>query len=191
MTMNYDKFIDGIEDIFATFGKKRPEDRVVEAIYKRIKDLPDSFMDFAVKHFDDMEKLPQNIGRHLFRELWPEYLERNPEMKKSEYACCPNCDPDLPGWRKVYEQETTGWGEQVWKPIIVRCACGNAPNPRHEQIHTDFELESMGYKLRLEYTPEQMERFQKWRVSFEKQLDSQNQKILEQEENEDAMMEDF
>lgn len=189
--LNYEKFYDGIEDIFAAFGKKTPEDKTIQAIYKRIQTLPDAFMDYAVKHFEDQEQLPKNMGRYLFRELWPEYLERNPEMKRSEVDCCPNCISDIPGWRKVYKQETTGWGEQVWKPIIARCACGNAPNPGHEPVYTDFELENMGYKLKLEFTPEQKEMHETWRASFKEDLDGQNQKIMEQDENEDAIMEDF
>lgn len=191
MAMNYDKFIDGIEGIYAIFGKNRPDDRIIQAIFKRIKDLPDSFIAFAVKHFEDQEQLSKNMGRYLFRDLWPEYLERNPELKKMDVACCHKCCSDLPGWRKIYKQETTGWGEKVWKPVIVRCACGNALNPRHEPVYSDFELENMGYKLKLEYTPEQRQEFEIWRNCFKKSLEKQDLKIQEQEAIENAMTEDF
>lgn len=147
MAMDYDKFLEGIEDIFATFGRKRPDDRIVEIIYRRIIDLPDSFMDFAIKHFEDEESLPKNLGKFLLRDLWPDYLERNPDLKFKEIQCCPKCSPDIPGWRKVYIQEMTGWGEKVWKPVIMRCSCGNAPNPRHEKVYTDLELQESGYSL--------------------------------------------
>lgn len=189
--MNKDVFISGIENIYDFFGRKKPEPRHIEIIFRQIKDLPDSFMDFAVKHLEMSESLPRNMGRYFFRELWPEYLERNPEMKKSENSCCLNCDPDLPGWRKIYKQETTGWGEKVWKPVIVRCTCGNALNPRHEPVYSDFELENMGYKLKLEYTPEQKQEFEIWRNCFKKSLEKQDLKIQEQEAIENAMPEDF
>lgn len=153
MGMSYDRFFDGIEEIFAAFGKKMPEDRVVQAIYKRVRSLPDGFMDFAVRHFEDEEQLPKNMGHYLLRDLWPEYLSRNPDLKSHEYARCEKCDPNLPGWRKVYAQETTGWGESFLTPVIVRCACGNAPNPNHERVYSDCELEDAGLAFSLPYDP--------------------------------------
>lgn len=147
--MNYDKFYQGLEDIYNTFGKKMPEANVVERIFSRVKDLPDRFMQYAVKHFEDQEKLPQNMGMYLFRNLWPDFLDSNPNMKSTlDVASCPKCDPNIPGYRKIYEQEKTGWGETVWKPVLVRCACGNAPNPRNEPVYTDSELEAKGYALK-------------------------------------------
>lgn len=190
ITMNYDKFIDGIEEIYATFGKKRPEDQIIQAIYKKIKNLPDSFIDFAVNHFEDEEKLPQNIGHYLFRELWPKYLERNPVMKKSEFSCCPNCIPDIPGWRKVYKQEKTGWDELIWKPVIVRCACGNALNPRHEPVYSDFELENMGYSLKFELSDEVKEKYRLQREMLRQKLEAANNKVRDSEENFATMKEE-
>lgn len=147
--MNYDNFYDGIEDIYATFGKKMPETKVLERIYDRVKQLPDGFIDFAAKRVEDLEKLPQNIGMYLLRELWPDYLEKHSELKsRLDLACCPRCCPDLPGWRKIYQPEVTGWGEETYKPVIIRCTCGNAPNPNHEKVYQDYELENMGFRLK-------------------------------------------
>lgn len=161
--MDYQKFMDGIEEVYAIFGKKVPDTKIVESIYKRIKKLPERFMDYAVKHFEDEENLPRNIGRYLLRELLPEFLNKNPDLKSCEIECCPKCDPSVPGWRKVYEHEKTGWGDMIWKPILVRCACRNAPNPRNEPVYTNSELEDKGYSLTIPFHFEPEDLPEAWR----------------------------
>lgn len=108
--MNIMVFQEGLERIYATFARKFPEnDRIPEAIYRRVARLPDAFMDFAVARIEDMEKLPANLGRYLFRDLWPEYLDANPELRERRYEQqgCPNCKHDNPGRRLVYEPDGT------------------------------------------------------------------------------------
>lgn len=153
--MNFRKFTDGIEEIYAIFGKKVPEDRILNLVFKRIENLPDAFMDFAVRHFEDQENLPRNLGRYLFRELWPQYLELHPELRsKSEDVYCPHCDMacGIPGRRRVWRLEHLPWGDE-YEPVLVRCACGNGPNLTNEPIYSDFELESMGFILKNPYPP--------------------------------------
>lgn len=164
--MNKDVFISGIENIYAIFGRKKPEPRHIEIIYKRVKDLPPAFMDFVVNHFENQDNLPKNMGAYLYHELWPLYLERNPELKSHEVARCNNCIPDIPGWRKVYKTDVDENGRTTWESKIIRCSCGSAPNPRNEKIFTDMELLNMGYKFKIEYTAEEEIYFQEWRNKY-------------------------
>lgn len=162
--MDLEKFSDGIEEIYAIFNKKMPEDRAKEVVYRRIKDLPPQFMDFAIRHFEDQETLPRNMGYYLKRVLWPEFLDKNPDMKsKTDYSCCPQCLPELPGWRRVWGAEMTGWGELVYLPLEVRCACGNARNPRNEPIMTDDELIAKGFFLENPYGHKKQDAPESWK----------------------------
>lgn len=150
--MEYSHFLDMLEKIYATFGKRLPQSAVIDRIYDRVGQLPDSFMDFALKYFEDQDDLPKNMGGFLINNLWPEYLANHPELRaRHEVKCCPLCDIDLPGWRRVYEPEITGWGRKVYKPVHVRCTCGGYPNPNQERVYQDFELEQMGYKIDCPY----------------------------------------
>lgn len=145
--MDLNTFSDSVERIFAIFNKKMPDDRVIETIYKRVKDLPSDFMDFAVRHFEDQENLPRNLGRYLYRELWPEYLSENPE-NRAHVELCPNCLPEMPGYRKVWRKESYCNGEKEdWFPLVIRCSCGIAPNPRKDPVYSDRELLDMGLSL--------------------------------------------
>lgn len=146
--MQIETFQDGLDEIYSIFGKKAPEERIASTIYKRIRNFPDKFMKYAIEHFENQEKLPSNLIYYLKQILWPEFLERNPELKSNiNYSICPQCNPDLPGWRRVWMAELTGWDEIVYVPVDVRCSCGNARNPRNEPIFTDNELLANGFYL--------------------------------------------
>lgn len=160
--MTLQEFASGIEEIYAIFGKKSPEDKVNEIIYRRVMNLPPEFMTFAVRHFEEQETLPRNMGFYLTKILWPEYLERNPHLKSyEEKQLCPNCLEEMPGFRRVYAKEETAQGV-VWVPMEVRCQCGIAPNPRNDPIYSDWDLEKMGLKLKCPY-PDVQFMAAKWR----------------------------
>lgn len=145
--MTLQEFTTGIEEIYAIFGKKSSEERVNEIVYRRVMNLPPEFMTFAVRHFEDQESLPRNMGYYLKQILWPEFLDKNPDLRSNQQrACCPNCCPEMPGWRRVFRIEKTALGD-FWTPEIVRCACGNAPNPRGEKVMSDYELVQCGFSL--------------------------------------------
>lgn len=156
-------FMDGLNEIFSFFGRKMPDNRICESIFRRVKELPPEFMAFAVRHFEDQESLPRNMGYYLSRILWPEYLEKNPGMRANEISCCPMCIPELPGWRRAWVEEMTGWGEKVYKPVDVRCTCGNARNPRNEAIMDDFELMANGFILENPYNGKYQSNPGSWR----------------------------
>lgn len=136
--MNYDYFLAGIEDIYAIFGKKRPSEQTIKMIYKRIVTCPENFIDFTINYFEDQDALPPNMGRFLIRELWPNFLDKHPELRAREYThSCPKCVPDIPGYRKVWDPHGMSH--------IVRCSCGNAPNPDGDQILEDEDWLAMGW----------------------------------------------
>lgn len=182
--LDYDKFFNGMEDIYAAFGKKMPEDKIVQAIYKRVKTLPDAFMDFALKCLEDEEKLPQNLGRYLFRNLWPEYLALHPELKAIEdIACCSKCAPDMPGYRKVWQPELV-LGQEDYTPRIIRCTCGNAPNPKKEPIFTDDQLLNMGWLIKSPYADKYPTMPGKWRnvIGKEGEMRQEHKEYLARQE---------
>lgn len=78
-----------LKKIYAIHGKKAPENfDVVDAIYERVETLPPEFMDYAIEKFQDMEKLPANMGKFLKVDLWPEYLSENPQLRaRASYEC--------------------------------------------------------------------------------------------------------
>lgn len=144
--MNKMVFSQCLNEIFSMFGRRMPDQRICAMIFKRVEILPDNFMYFAVSHFEDQEKLPSNMGYYLKRILWPEYLNKNPELRSNQYSCCPKCIQGMPGYRQVWEYEKTAVGN-FWTPKIIRCTCGNAPNPRNERIFSDYELLQYGFSL--------------------------------------------
>lgn len=146
--MEYSHFLDMLEKIYATFGKRLPQSAVIDRIYDRVGQLPDSFMDFALKHFEDQDDLPKNMGGFLLNNLWPECLANHPELRaRNEKQCCPLCDNGNPGWRRVWRPVKTAWGKEAFLPEHVRCSCGGYPNPNQEKVYSDWELEDMGYRL--------------------------------------------
>lgn len=149
-----------LEKIYATFGKRLPTENVCDAIFERIKDFPDDFLDYAYRRFQDMPQLPQNLGYCLRRELWPEYLEKNPDLRAGRsYETCPKCIKCMPGYRKAYAPD--------YSPVIVRCTCGNAPNPNHEPIPTDAELTAKGFYIKRPYCYRNDDLPLKWRRAIE------------------------
>lgn len=149
--MEYRIFEDAMKEIYATFGKKTPEYNVMQAVYKRVKDLPDKFITFCERHFQNQNDLPKNFGKFVMDELWPKFLDRNPELKGQRlYGCCPNCISRIPGFREVYEPFLFK-GEIHYTPRIFRCPCGNAPNPNNDPAPTDDELLAHGWLLKLPY----------------------------------------
>lgn len=146
-------FTNAAELIFAAHGKKLPSTEILDAIYRRISELPPDFLTFAVRHLEDAVDLPKNLGRYLLRELWPEYLEKHPEQRAmQERQCCPLCAPELPGWRKI-------WGPAPdYQCRIVRCTCGNARALLDEPVLSDAEWQARGYftEMPFHYTPDNL-----------------------------------
>lgn len=164
--MNYDVFETGMEEIFATFGKKKPETYILKAIYKRVESLPPEFMSYCVGYFEEQKELPKNFGLCLVHDVWPQFLAKHPEMKASNaYGRCNNCLPQIPGFREVYEPFMLD-GELRYTPRIFRCPCGNAPNPNNDPAPTDAELLSHGWLLKMPFSHTKEETLARWGKVF-------------------------
>lgn len=69
------EFEEGMDAIYAIFGKRSPEGRVLDVIWERIRWFPDGFMAYAKQCLENEEKLPVNLGRYLVDEVWPAYRQ--------------------------------------------------------------------------------------------------------------------
>ena len=100
-------FDDAMDLVFAAFQKPAPRSAVLEAIFKRVSDLPDEFIIWAADALQDEEKLPQNLGRELLR-MYPAWKAENvPACQPDPYANEASGDPNCPdcrgtGWHYVY-----------------------------------------------------------------------------------------
>ena len=63
-----------MDEVFAAFQKPRPRDAVLNVIFKQVESLPDDFVAWAAEQLQDSDKLPLNVGRHLRKTLYPEWL---------------------------------------------------------------------------------------------------------------------
>ncbi|MGE9985390.1 hypothetical protein [Desulfovibrio sp. SGI.169] len=122
--MNKFHFSNKLRGIYAAFGKAYPGTSVAEAIFKRVESMPDGFMDYALERLENQPDMPKNLGYHLRHALWPEYLEKHPQLKATEsQGGCHNCSPDMPGFFWAWEADG--------KRYCLKCAC----NPRSDLAH--------------------------------------------------------
>lgn len=115
--------------VFAAHGKTFPRKEIADAIFFRVDGLPDEFMSWAAAQLEDFDKLPANLGRSLRRELWPEYLDKHPELRVHErQQRCNNCSPDLDGFFWAWNLDGTRY--------CLKCACNARPEMTHWQSWT-------------------------------------------------------
>lgn len=138
--MQYETFLDGYREILATFGKtSTPAPILIDAVFKRVRALPDAFMAYAVKRIQDMEKLPANFGAFLRNELWPDYLDANPQMRaRGQEFSCHRCKQGSPGLKAFYSPD----GE------THICACDCCTDKRRIDLlgkFPDEELRARGF----------------------------------------------
>lgn len=121
--MNYQEtFKPEIRNIYAAHGKSAPSDTVVLAVWDRVKDFPDAFMAWAAARLRDEEKLPPNVGLELERNLYPAWRAETGQPRQRRH-CCPDCDPQMPGFFYVWRLETGGYV----RCGVQRCLCNNDP----------------------------------------------------------------
>lgn len=139
--MTGEHFLEKLREIYGTFGKNMAPNHVQDAIFRRVRDLPDAFMDFALRKLENEVSLPANLGRHLRLELWPDYLDENPQLRAATVpAGCPRCASGNPGIRNYWEADGT--------PHTCRCICNTDPRTAGQWTPTDAELLSLGFYLR-------------------------------------------
>lgn len=105
--MDRQNFDNAMNEAFAAFQKPQPRPAVLDAIFKRVSDLPDEFLAWAVDALADGEKLPANLGREL-RRMFPAWkAENTPVAQHDPWANECSGDPNCPdcggtGWHYVY-----------------------------------------------------------------------------------------
>lgn len=151
--MREDYFYEKLREIYATFSKAFPAGHISAAIFKRVQNLPDDFMDYALTRLENDVSLPQNLGRYLRMELWWDYLEKHPEQSAYYQPIgCFRCK-NQPGIRLYWEPDGT--------VHPCKCVCNMDPRIAHISAPTDAELLALGYFLEnpcpvTSYMPKQM-----------------------------------
>lgn len=116
--MKRELFEDCIDRIFAAFGKREPECRIMEAIWERVSYFPDSFMEYAEKTLKDEDKLPTNLGKYLAIDLWPEFLGDHPELIAAKRHNCDYCDGS--GYYHVWRNDDSAYNGTEYQ---LKCVC--------------------------------------------------------------------
>lgn len=127
--MNEYHFCGNLREIYAVFGKAYPAKHISDAIFRRVETMPDGFMDYALERLENQPDMPRNMGYHLRHVLWPEYLEKHPELRAGEgRRRCNNCSPDLLGFFWAWDVDG--------KRYCLKCACNDRPDVAHMQAWT-------------------------------------------------------
>ena len=139
--MDNQQFGAWIRELYSIFGKNNPSEPIMSAIYRRVEHLPDDFLDYAMSRLEDSEKLPANLGRELYRVLWPEYLEKHPELRGQEASrqACPSCSPDTPGF-------FWAWALNGHR-YLLKCACNSRQDLAHLDAWTHERAMQAGLRL--------------------------------------------
>lgn len=122
--MNRQTFDSAMGEVFAAFQKPAPRPAVLDAIFKRVEELPDEFVYWAADVLQDEEKLPMNLGREL-RLMYPAWkAETTPVAQPDPYANEVSGDPNCPdchgaGWHYVYPVNC----RPGTAPYAVPCLC--------------------------------------------------------------------
>ena len=126
--------------IYAAFSKNPPTKTMRDTLFKRIEHLPDGFMIYARQQLQELESLPQNLGRYILRHLWPDYLDAHPELRsrRQEYSCS-LCNQDTPGFRRVYSADFR-------ECTLRKCPCNHDPRRASAIAWTDDLIHERGLR---------------------------------------------
>lgn len=125
--MERTKFDRVMNGVFASFQKQQPRQAVLDAIYEKVADFPDDFIDWAADKLKEKESLKPNIGLELKR-MWPAFLaETTPAKPFDPYANESSGDPDCPeckgtGWFYVYPTSPKLYKPGL-APYAIPCLC--------------------------------------------------------------------
>ena len=133
------QFLSWMKTLYGTFGKAASQAHVVDAAYRRVEGMPDAFFTFALEKLEDLDALPQNLGRELRTVLWPEYLAAHPE-KRSYADTCPECNGQGAIIVRIADpQGRPGYGRD--RAFRCVCAVGNDEGWTWGRIRERYELE--------------------------------------------------
>lgn len=137
--MDRQSFTYWLQRIYAAFDKT-PTAGTMSAVFRRVDGLPDGFFEYAAARLEDRESLPRNLGRELRHVLWPEYLEKNPQLRARTVACR-DCDLATPGFFIAWDAKGKSW--------FFKCACNQDRRHENEQAWTRRQAQEAGYSLTL------------------------------------------
>ena len=143
--MNEASFTAYMGRIYAAFGKNMPSQAIRDAVFRRVEKFPEAFMAYAEKRLIDMDSLPQNLGRYLAQELWPDYKSANPLMGEwRKLEPCSLCHPDMPGFRRVYSADFS-------ECFIWKCPCNRDLRYASQVAWTDELIAKKGLHTHQEW----------------------------------------
>lgn len=136
--MDVKHFEAGMTRIYSIFGKSAPKPEVLEAVWDRVHDMPDAFLDYAIVLVRDEDMLPRNLGKYL-DSLKPEFWSQKNggTGKKEKQLGCRDCYKS-PGWIYMYAPQTH---YETWFP----CACGLGETPYDIPRTSKATLRKHGY----------------------------------------------
>lgn len=127
-------------EIYALFGKKLPDKPIVDALFKVLQGMPETFMDYALERLESEEKMPSNLRFFFVNSLKPGYLAARARQTGNfpdRQAFCGRCNiPGMPGYLRL------------WDPVqkmarVFRCLCNCNPASGLMAI-TDEEISRLG-----------------------------------------------
>lgn len=130
-----------MKDIFSAHGKSAPTGNVVMAVWKRVKQLPDEFMTWAVFKFADAEKLPGNIGFEIERVMFP--LWRTEFGKTAHVSACLDCDTATPGFFTAWQRLDNG----TFHRFMVKCVCNTGASFESMPRTTREQAQQRGWRV--------------------------------------------
>ena len=82
------KVYDLLCEIHSVFAKKEPAraSGIVEALVRRVEDIPDSAARYIFDRIADMPAMPSNMGK-AFRDGWEAFLRANPQAAQRGESC--------------------------------------------------------------------------------------------------------
>lgn len=126
------EFEEGMDAIYAIFGKRSPEGRVLDVIWERIRWFPDGFMAYAKQCLENEEKLPVNLGRYLVDEVWPAYRQ-TAGIQTIRDCDCQECQGDR--YISAYAPDGISWSF----PCICRKPQGGYTRKRILELGYSFK----------------------------------------------------
>lgn len=108
-----------IGKIFATFGRNSPSREVREAIWDRVKDVPDEAALYMTEQLCNRDELPRNVGKAL-GDAWSAWKATNPSRIVREH--CPHC-LDVGAFHCWAREPQTG----KWHKYAVPCPYCQTP----------------------------------------------------------------
>lgn len=135
--MNEGAFRNSMNRIFAAHAKAPPSRAAIDAVWYRVAEFPDAFMDWAAAKLCDYEKLPGNLGYEI-KGMYSQWRSETGQPRQERH-CCPDCDRQIPGFFYWWQRDESGHVASG----MCRCLCNNDPSldpmPRKSKAQAERE----------------------------------------------------